>query len=170
MGIMGRYIDQLSDAAKDRLIRAQDWCVAELVGPDGGRCLVGHAEDWHALAVDAAAWRGWMDGETGGPGADRGLVAETELEMACSPSLFAFRRARPADLDAYRARIRRWGLASEARIGSRFDRLRTRRGTGGATRLVKARAARDFVPTAATAAPTSPQIPRQATRAAGRHS
>lgn len=146
MGIMGRYIDQLPDGAKDRLIRAQDWCLAELTGPDGARCLVGHAEDWHPLAVEAAAWRGWMDGETGGLENGGGLVAESEMETACSPYLFAFRRARPADMDVYRERIRRWGLASEARIGSRFDRLCTRRGVEGAMRLAKARAARAFRP------------------------
>lgn len=160
MGIMGRYIDQLPDGAKDRLILAQDWCLAELVGPDGERCLVGHAEDWHPLAVEASAWRGWMDGETGALASDGGLAASSELEMACSPYLFAFRRAHPADLDAYRERIRRWGLASEARIGSRFDRLCTRRGVAGAMRLAKARAARAFRPADATQQPAAPAPPR----------
>lgn len=156
MGIMGRYIDQLPDGAKDRLILAQDWCLAELVGPDGERCLVGHAEDWHPLAVEASAWRGWMDGETGGLESGPGLVADSELETACSPYLFTFRRARPADMDVYRERIRRWGLASEARIGSRFDRLCTRRGLAGAMRLAKARAARSFRPEEAKPWPAAP--------------
>ena len=148
MGILGRYIDQLPDGAKDRVIRAQDWCLAELTGPDGGRCLVGHAEDWQPLAVEAGAWRGWMDEETGGLESGGGPAPAPEVELACSPFLFAFRRARPAHLKVYRERIARWGLASEARIGSRFDRLCTRLGVPGATRLLKARAGRAFAPTA----------------------
>lgn len=144
MGLMGRYIDQLPDAGKDRLIRAQDWCLAEVVGPQGSRCLVGHAEDWQPLAAADGAWRGWL-GETGGPDAAPPLPAPArEVEVACSPFLFAFRRARPADLGVYRARIARWGLESECRIGARFDRLCTRRGHAEAVRLVKARASRAF--------------------------
>jgi hypothetical protein len=46
MGDIGRYIDLLPDQAKDRVIEAQDWTVGQLVGGDGSRCLVGHAEDW----------------------------------------------------------------------------------------------------------------------------
>lgn len=155
MGIMGRYIDLLPDGAKDRLIRAQDWCPAALVGPDGARCLVGHAEDWQPLAVEASTWRGWMDGGTGALESGGGAVPGSEMEMACSPFLFAFRRAHPVDLDVYRERIGRWGLASEARIGSRFDRLCTRRGTAGALRLVKARAAQGVGPALATPAAAS---------------
>lgn len=144
MGVMGRYVDALPADARDRLITAQDWCVAGVLGPAGGRCLVGHAEDWRALAVDPAAWRSWMDGETAGmegPGA-----------AACRPELFAFRRAHPGDLAVYRARVARWGLASEGRIGARFDRLCARRGVAAAVRLVKRRAGREFAAEALLAA------------------
>jgi hypothetical protein len=142
MGLMGRYIDALPAEARDRLIQAQDWCVASVRMPDGARCLVGHAEDWQALAVDETAWRSWL----GGPA----LVARdapgpaSDLDLLCRPELFAFRRARPADLAAYRARVVRWGAASESRIGARFDRLCARRGVDGAVRMVKRRAGRAF--------------------------
>lgn len=141
MGIMSRYIDSLGSAARDRLIQAQDWCLAEVVGSTGGRCLVGHAEDWRPLAGGAEWWREWSERDTlPTPGEDR------DLSVACSPSLFAFRRARPADLAAYRRRIRRWGLSSESRIGARFDRLCIRLGPADAIRLVKSRAGRPFAP------------------------
>ena len=139
MGLMGRYIDGLPPHARDRLIQAQDWCVASVRGPDGSRCLVGHAEDWEELAQDAGWWGRWMDGarSDGRPRAD-------DLETLCRPELFAFRRARPADLPVYRERVRRWGAESECRIGARFDRLCARRGLAGATHTVKRRAGRDF--------------------------
>ena len=136
MGLMGRYIDELPADARDRLIQAQDWCVASVRMTDGARCLVGHAEDWESLAVDETAWRGWLDAGTAG--------AESELDLLCRPELFAFRRARPADMAAYRARLVRWGLASESRIGARFDGLCARRGVDGAVRIVKRRAGRAF--------------------------
>jgi hypothetical protein len=146
MGLMGRYIDGLPADARDRLIQAQDWCVASVRGPDGARCLVGHAEDWEALAVDDTAWRSWMD--DAGPGLaspDAPAPAPaSDLDLLCRPELFAFRRARPADLAVYRARLLRWGAASESRIGARFDRLCARRGVGNAVRLVKRRAGRAF--------------------------
>lgn len=143
MGLMGRYIDALPLEARDRLIEAQQWCVAELLGPGGSRCLIGHAEDWLPLEVGHLTWR-WTDDETGAVAGEQG----DPLAAACSPQLFAFRRARPADLGVYRERIARWGLASEARIGCRFDRLCVRRGAAGAVRLIKRRAARDFRPDA----------------------
>lgn len=141
MGWMGRYIDALPAEARDRVIQAQDWRVAAVQGGDDARCLVGHAEDWQALAVDDGAWRRWMDDETGAVGPDS---ADTELDLMCHPQLFAFRRARPADMGTYRERVRRWGLESESRIGARFDRLCARRGMAGAVRLVKRRAGRAF--------------------------
>ena len=138
MGLMGRYIDALPPSARDRLITAQSWCVAGVLGRGGSRCLVGHAEDWRELALSPDHWRSWMDRETGG------AVRDDDRPAACSPELFAFRRARPADLEVYRARVARWGLASEGRIGARFDRLCARRGIAEAVRLAKRRAGRDF--------------------------
>lgn len=136
MGLMGRYIDGLPPHARDRLLEAQDWCVASLRGPHGSRCLVGHAEDWRELASDAGWWGRWVDEPAPG--------AEGEKDTLCHPQLFAFRRARPADLPVYRDRLRRWGAESECRIGARFDRLCARRGVAGAVRAVKRRAGRDF--------------------------
>jgi hypothetical protein len=138
MGVMGRYIDGLPPHARDRLIQAQEWCVASVRGPDGARCLVGHAEDWKELAADAAWWDRWMEDAGDRP------RAEPEVETLCRAELFAFRRARPADLPVYRDRVRRWGAESECRIGARFDRLCARRGLTAAIRTVKRRAARDF--------------------------
>jgi hypothetical protein len=141
MGLLGRYIDGLPDRARDRLVQAQDWCVAEVLGPGEARCLVGHAEDWHPLAVDRSGWRRWMDGETGGAGDGPDAAPPLDdVEAACRPEIFAFRRAHPGDLEVYRGRVGRWGLSSESRIGSRFDRLCARRGMREAVRLVKARA------------------------------
>jgi hypothetical protein len=139
MGLMGRYIDALPAEARDRLIQAQDWCVAGVRMPGGARCLVGHAEDWEALAVDDTAWRGWMDAPVSAPG-----THASDVDLLCRPELFAFRRARPADLDAYRDRLLRWGTASESRIGARFDGLCARHGIPGAVRMVKRRAGRAF--------------------------
>lgn len=146
MGLMGRYIDALPAEARDRLIQAQDWCVATVRGPDGARCLVGHAEDWEDLAVEATAWRAWMDDETGCPtlSAPDAPAPASDLDLLCRPELFAFRRARPADLAVYRARLLRWGAASESRIGARFDRLCARHGVAGAVRIIKRRAGRAF--------------------------
>lgn len=144
MGLLGQYIDMLPETGRDRLIEAQEWCVADVLGPAGSRCLVGHAEDWRPFAAEPGWWRRWMDGEAGG--ADSPVAAAGDVETACSPELFAFRRSRPDDLKTYRSRIGRWGLSSEHRIGSRFDRLCARRGAGAAVRLVKARAARAFRP------------------------
>lgn len=159
MGLMGRYVDTLPPAARDRLITAQEWCVAGVLGQGGGRCLVGHAEDWRELSVDPAAWRSWMDGEAGG-------------DAACRAELFAFRRARPADLDVYRQRVARWGLASEGRIGARFDRLAARRGIAAAVRLVKRRAGRDFAvqPLLAAAQPSPARPSSSASRTRSRSS
>jgi hypothetical protein len=155
VGIMGRYVDGLPVHARDRLIEAQDWCVADVLGPDGARCLVGHAENWQPLEVQRSWWRSWMDGESGGlpaPSSDDADAHDgagcADLEAVCSPGFFAFRRAHPADLAAYRRRVRRWGIGSESRIGARFDRLCARRGIAGAVRLVKARASRAFAPAA----------------------
>ena len=49
MGIVGRYIDVLSDEQRDRVIEAKGWD-REFVSYDDPscRCLVGHAEDWDA--------------------------------------------------------------------------------------------------------------------------
>ena len=140
MGIVGRYLDALPDRARDRLIEAQDWCVAEVLGPRGERCLVGHAEDWQPFPHHRGWWRSWMDEEAGG--LTEGENGDASLDALCSASFFAFRRSHPADLAVYRERVQRWGLASESRIGARFDRLCGRRGLAGALRLVKARAAR----------------------------
>jgi hypothetical protein len=140
MGLMGRYIDALSAEARDRLIQAQDWCVAGVRMPGGARCLVGHAEDWEELAVDGTAWRGWLD-ETR---AAAPSAPASDVDLLCRPELFAFRRARPADLAVYRDRLLRWGTASESRIGARFDRLCARHGVDGAVRIVKRRAGRAF--------------------------
>jgi hypothetical protein len=142
---MGRYIDALPAEARDRLIQAQDWCVASVRMPDGARCLVGHAEDWEALAVEDTAWRSWMDAGAAPALSPPGAPAPaSELDLLCRPELFAFRRARPADMAAYRARLTRWGAASESRIGVRFDGLCARRGVDGAVRMVKRRAGRAF--------------------------
>jgi len=159
MGMMGRYIDALPDRAKDRIIEAQDWCICDVVNDTHARCLIGHAEDWHRLEQPAAWWRRAL---LRAPCADEGVEgggSEPGLEFAYSAEFFAFRRARPADLAIYRARVQRWGLASESRIGSRFDRLCGRRGMAAAARLVKQRAARS-VPLALPAAePVSERSP-----------
>jgi hypothetical protein len=42
MGIVGRYIDRLTDEQRDRIIVAQDWCSKHFMDGDN-RCLVGHA-------------------------------------------------------------------------------------------------------------------------------
>jgi hypothetical protein len=156
--MIGQYMDMLSDAAKDRVIRAQDWCVAGVLGPGGERCLVGHAEDWRPLAIAAEAWRGWAAGAA--CDADEPELLSVPAEFR--PELFAFRRALPADPAAYRARIERWGLASESRIGARFDRLCVRRGVAGAVRLVQLRAARATIPPERSAVSARPARPRPA--------
>jgi hypothetical protein len=46
MGMLGRYLDALPDAARDRIIEAQRWGMGTLVDSLGNRCLIGHAEDW----------------------------------------------------------------------------------------------------------------------------
>ncbi|HEY0015999.1 MAG TPA: hypothetical protein VGC13_06755 [Longimicrobium sp.] len=139
MGVLGRYIDGLPPHARDRLIQAQDWCVAAVSGPDGSRCLVGHAEDWQPLAEDDGWWSRWVHA-----GAGSATHPESDVDLLCRPELFAFRRARPADLDVYRERLCRWGVESEARIGARFDQLCVRCGVPGAIRVVKRRAGRAF--------------------------
>jgi hypothetical protein len=140
MGLLGRYIDGLPAHARDRVIQAQDWCVAAVHGTRGARCLVGHAEDWRGMAEDGDWWTRWVQAD----GRRRLTRPETEVEMLCRPELFAFRRERPADMRAYRERLRRWGVDSEARIGARFDRLCARRGMPAAIRTVKRRAGRAF--------------------------
>lgn len=136
MGILGAYLDGLSDGARDRVIEAQDWCIAAVTGAGDARCLVGHAEDWRVLRAEAGAWRSWLGRAPGvGSGAECGDAA------AFSPELFVFRRAAPGDGEAYRHRVARWGLEGERRIGDRFDRLCVRRGAAGAVALVKRRAA-----------------------------
>jgi hypothetical protein len=143
MGFMGRYIDSLPDAAKDRIIEAQNWCVADVLAPGGARCLVGHAEDWVPLEIRPPWWRRWMDSETGGLEMTGGPAAsEHEVGPMSTPDFFAFRRAYPADMGVYLQRIQRWGVCSESRIGARFDRLCGRGGVAAANRLIKARAAR----------------------------
>lgn len=141
MGILGRYLDSLPVRARDRLIAAQDWCVAGVIGPGDARCLVGHAENWRPWADPAALHSSAADPEARSRHGD-------PVALLCRPALFAFRCARPADLAAYRRRLRRWGVDSEGRIGGHFDRLCVRVGVVGAVRLVKARAARDFRPDA----------------------
>lgn len=46
MGLIGRYLDSLPDAPRDRIIEAQEWSMGSLVDAVGSRCLLGHAEDW----------------------------------------------------------------------------------------------------------------------------
>jgi hypothetical protein len=171
MGLMGRYIDALPAEARDRLIQAQDWCVATVRGPDGARCLVGHAEDWEELAVDETAWRSWMDASTGPTlSAPDAPAPAADLDLLCRPELFAFRRARPADLQVYRDRLVRWGSASESRIGARFDRLCARHGVAGAVRIVKRRAGRAFAVDVAKRAPAMTVTSRpEAARAGAAH-
>lgn len=46
MGVIGRYIDGLTDAQRDRVVREQHWNGAgDFVRTDGSRCLVGIVED-----------------------------------------------------------------------------------------------------------------------------
>jgi hypothetical protein len=149
--MIGQYIDMLPDTARDRVIRAQDWCVAGVLGPGRDRCLVGHAEDWRPFAIAAEGWH-----------ADADEPALPCIPAEFRPEIFAFRRALPADPAAYRARIERWGLASESRIGARFDRLCVRRGVAGAVRLVKLRAARATIPPERSAVSARPARPRPA--------
>lgn len=158
MGMMGRYVDALPDRAKDRIIEAQEWCVCDVVSESRARCLIGHAEDWHRLDQPAAWWRRALLRASHGDESEDAADAEQGLAFAYTAEFFAFRRARPADLAVYRARVRRWGLASESRIGSRFDRLCGRRGVATAARLVKLRAARS----APSAAPSLPGASRRA--------
>lgn len=146
MGMLGRYLDSLPVRGRDRLIAAQDWCVAGVIGPGEARCLVGHAEDWRPWAAPAARHLSAPDP------VDRPRPWD-EVALLCRPALFAFRCARPADLAAYRRRLRRWGVDSEGRIGGHFDRLCIRVGVTRAVRLVKARAARDFQPDTLLAPP-----------------
>jgi hypothetical protein len=163
MGLLGHYIDGLPPHARDRVIQAQDWCVAAVAGPDGARCLVGHAEDWRPLAADDGWWTRWTATDAARRAASESS-AETEVEMLCRPELFAFRRARPADLAVYRQRLRAWGTDSEARIGARFDRLCARRGFVCAVRAVKRRAGRAFAPEAGV---TNAGAPRPAPAMSG---
>lgn len=147
--MMGAYIDALPVSAKDRLIEAQEWCIAEVLGPGRARCLVGHAEDWRAVQEAGGGRSGWL--ESALAAARCGGVGAPIDEF--SPELFAFRGAMPGDGDVYRTRITRWGLSSECRIGSRFDRLCARRGVAKAVALVKSRAAREFAPTSGVGYP-----------------
>jgi hypothetical protein len=140
MGLLGRYIDALPDDARDRLIEAQEWCIAEVVGPGRSRCLIGHAEDWRSISAERLPWRSWMDAECGANASHP--RREPEGERICDPLVFAFRRAEPGDRGLYRTRIDRWGIGSESRIGARFDSLCARRGMAAGVRLVKQRAAR----------------------------
>ena len=51
MGIVGKYLDALSDEQRDRVIEAKSWTSCWVDDKDGDcRCLVGHAEDM-----------GWVD-------------------------------------------------------------------------------------------------------------
>ena len=60
MGILGRYLDVLSDEQRDRVIEAKDWDLSFVSDDDPScRCLVGHAEDFIIednipLALDSA--------------------------------------------------------------------------------------------------------------------
>lgn len=58
MGLLGRYVDSLTEEAKDRVIRAQDWDVEQI----GGGCrwtLLDHAEGcgWKGRWAEAPAQR-----------------------------------------------------------------------------------------------------------------
>ena len=47
MGIVAKYLDQLTDAQRDRVIEADDWTDAFVEPEDPScRCLCGHAEDY----------------------------------------------------------------------------------------------------------------------------
>jgi hypothetical protein len=53
MGLLGNYVDRLPDTAKDRIIRAQDWCPEGV--PDNrssSQSLLGHAEEVLSKVVD----------------------------------------------------------------------------------------------------------------------
>lgn len=57
MGLLGSYVDGLPDTAKDRIIRAQDWCAVG-VPDDRSRTqpLLGHAEGYGCAARWAERW------------------------------------------------------------------------------------------------------------------
>lgn len=58
--MIGRYIDQLTDEERDRIITAQDWVpnMLAFADGDGNRCLCGHVERWSRFdATDHAAVR-----------------------------------------------------------------------------------------------------------------
>jgi hypothetical protein len=57
MGLLGNYVDRLPDTAKDRIIRAQDWCPEGV--PDNrssSQSLLGHAEGYGHEGRWAADW------------------------------------------------------------------------------------------------------------------
>lgn len=166
MGMLGEYIDSLPDAARDRLIEAQEWCLGDVAGAAGGRCLIGHAEDWTPLAAPAA---GWAPPRWGAAPAARTTLDLDDVTISCSREFFTFRRMQPLDLAVYRTRLERWGLASESLVGSRFDRLCVRRGVAGAVRLVKRRAARGAgLPATLSAASAAPRSARGTSPASAR--
>lgn len=68
MGMLGRYIDGLTEEQKDRVIEAQNWCSNVGLNEHGERCLVGHVHNFLAdvlmvLAVFDEYWTvgPWFD-------------------------------------------------------------------------------------------------------------
>lgn len=45
MGMLGDYLDGLTDEQRDRVIRAMEWRPRAILYQDGARCLVGHVQD-----------------------------------------------------------------------------------------------------------------------------
>ena len=56
MGAMGRYIDRLDDAGKDRLVEAQGWCTKTWWDVGGKRCLVGYGHDLRLSSNGCGRW------------------------------------------------------------------------------------------------------------------
>ncbi|HEV2734878.1 MAG TPA: hypothetical protein VGV85_08555 [Longimicrobiaceae bacterium] len=52
--MLGKYIDGLPDRAKDRIIMGERWVTGMGRGWRGGRCLIGHAEDWNENGMQDA--------------------------------------------------------------------------------------------------------------------
>lgn len=44
MGMLGRYIDGLTEEQKDKVIQAQEWRTGSMGVAQGPRCLMGHAK------------------------------------------------------------------------------------------------------------------------------
>lgn len=115
MGLIGEYIDGLSEEARSRIVRAQNWMPGALDEPDGsGRCLLGHAADVEAVEVETEC-------------------ALFDADLVTHSVRARDRRALPdGAADAFEA--------VHHDVGYRFDGLCERLGTEEAVRLVKRRA------------------------------